>query len=253
VKSEISKNKQEVIEVIGCEEKPVNYDALEDKKARQKEVGSRLGLIRRDMGLKIDAFETKTGIPVSTLKKYESGISMPGGEALSGLVAAGININWLLSGTGQMYIADITEIDASSSGEYSYVQNLVDVHVSAGDGATATDGNGIEELAFKRKWLAMEGLSAKNLRVVACRGDSMAPTIPEDSTLLVDISQNELVREGIYVIRLDGHLFAKRLQRGQGGSIHVISDNTLYDKIIVTPEQHDLQIIGKTVWLGHTM
>lgn len=253
MKIEINEIKQGVKSKDGHPEKHVNADALDEKKARQKEIGSRLGKIRRDMGLKIDAFETKTGIPISTLKKYESGISMPGGEAMGGLIAAGININWLLSGKGQMYLEDFTDSGLSSAGEYSYVQNLVDVHVSAGDGATATDGNGIEELAFKRKWLAMEGLSAKNLRVVACRGDSMAPTIPENSTLLVDISQNELVREGIYVIRLDGHLFAKRLQRGQGGSIHVISDNTLYDKIIVTPEQHDLQIIGKVVWLGHTM
>ncbi|MDF1691736.1 MAG: S24 family peptidase [Zhongshania sp.] len=141
----------------------------------------------------------------------------------------------------------------ATSDDYAYVQKLVDVHVSAGDGATATDGDGIEELAFKRKWLAMEGLSAKNLRVVACRGDSMAPTIPEDSTLLVDISQNNFVREGIYVIRLDGHLFAKRLQRGQGGAILVISDNTMYSPIPVLPGQKDLQIIGKVVWLGHTM
>lgn len=224
-------------------------------------IGSRLALIR---GEKTQAkFADELGVHKNSLGNYERNGRTPDAEFLRKVIEAGYSANWLLYEIGEMRLKAQSDISENKptytasmptiNGDYSYVQKLVDVHVSAGDGAEATDGNGIEELAFKTKWLLMQGLSAKNLRVVACRGDSMSPTIPEDSTLLVDISQNDFVREGVYVIRLDGHLFAKRLQRGQGGSIHVISDNTLYDKIIVTPEKHDFQIIGKAVWLGHTM
>lgn len=222
-------------------------------------IGSRMKAAREALGYTQSDISTLCGSKLRSWQEYEKGGRSPGSQVIAGLVNIGVNANWLLNGAGEMLVkpdhgaSETTGPYVATSDDYAYVQKLVDVHVSAGDGATATDGDGIEELAFKRKWLAMEGLSAKNLRVVACRGDSMAPTIPEDSTLLVDISQNNFVREGIYVIRLDGHLFAKRLQRGQGGAILVISDNTMYSPIPVLPGQKDLQIIGKVVWLGHTM
>jgi len=226
-------------------------------------IGSRLALIR---GEKTQAkFAEELGVHKNSLGNYERNGRTPDAEFLRKMIEAGYSANWLLYEIGEMHLSkdyptvrpvyqdESVTYDSSVNTEYAYVEKLVDVHVSAGGGAEPSDGDGIEELAFKRKWLAMEGLSAKNLRVVACRGDSMTPTIPEDSTLLVDLSQNDFVREGIYVIRLDGHLFAKRLQRGQGGAILVISDNTMYSPIPVLPGQKDLQIIGKVVWLGHTM
>lgn len=234
---------------------------LDEKKVMHDQIaiGNRIKAVRELLGYTQSGISAQCGSKLRSWQEYEKGGRSPGSQVIAGLVSIGVNANWLLTGEGEMLTAANNGAAepllsySVASDDYAYVQKLVDVHVSAGDGAEPSDGDGIEELAFKRKWLAMEGLSAKNLRVVACRGDSMAPTIPEDSTLLVDISQNDFVREGVYVIRLDGHLFAKRLQRGQGGSIHVISDNTLYDKIIVTPEKHDFQMIGKAVWLGHTM
>lgn len=222
-------------------------------------IGNRIKAVRELLGYTQSGISKQCGSKLRSWQEYEKGGRSPGSQVIAGLVSIGVNANWLLSGEGEMlatanqYIAEAPKAYSTVNDDYAYVQKLVDVHVSAGGGAEPNDGDGIEELAFKRKWLAMEGLSAKNLRVVACRGDSMSPTIPEDSTLLVDISQNEFAREGIYVIRLDGHLFAKRLQRGQGGAILVISDNTIYSPIPVQPGQKDLQIIGKVVWLGHTM
>lgn len=213
-------------------------------------------------------FARMLGVHKNTLSNYERNKGTPDANFITKLVDMGFSAHWLLTGEGAILYANTTPpsihdnwlsnikdpaVGEKPQLEYSYVQKLVDVEVSAGAGSEATDGNGIEELAFKSKWLAMEGLSAKSLRVVTCRGDSMSPTIPENSTLLVDISQNEFAREGIYVIRLDDHLFAKRLQRGQSGAILVISDNALYSPITVLPGQQDLQVVGKVVWLGHTI
>lgn len=44
--------------------------------------------------------------PLPSLRDYELGKSIPGGEAIGGLVRAGINANWLLTGEGPMLLAD---------------------------------------------------------------------------------------------------------------------------------------------------
>lgn len=52
-------------------------------------------------------FGTATGIPVSTLKKYESNHSTPGGEAIQSIAGVGINVHWLVTGEGPMLLADL--------------------------------------------------------------------------------------------------------------------------------------------------
>jgi phage repressor protein C with HTH and peptisase S24 domain len=80
---------------------------------------------------------------------------------------------------------------------------------------------------------------------------SVAPSIPDDSTLLVYTSVNTFKQDGIYVVRMDGHLFAKRLQSGPGGALLVISDNSRYSPVTISRDDHDgFQVIGKVVWLG---
>lgn len=74
---------------------------------RQNTIGSRLGLARRAIGINIDAFSAITDIPVSSLKKYESSNSIPGGEAIQSTAKAGINAHWLVTGHGPMLIKDL--------------------------------------------------------------------------------------------------------------------------------------------------
>ncbi len=69
---------------------------------RQDTIGKRLSAARRAIGLSIDEFGAQTGIPVSTLKKYESGHRVPGGDAIQAITKAGINAHWLVTGEGPM-------------------------------------------------------------------------------------------------------------------------------------------------------
>jgi len=80
-------------------------------KTKTETIGSRIGTYRREERLSISEFGKITDIPVSSLKKYESNISMPGGEAIQSIAKAGINAHWLLTGKGQMLIKDIEDSD----------------------------------------------------------------------------------------------------------------------------------------------
>lgn len=60
--------------------------------------------VRKHLGITQEALAERTGIPLSTLKKYEGSHSEPGAEALARMSKADINAYWLLSGQGPMLL-----------------------------------------------------------------------------------------------------------------------------------------------------
>ena len=109
------KEKHSVSEVRQSYKKSVASDALSASEVRQATIGNRIAKARLQSSTSIDAFSNRTGIPVSTLKKYESGHRVPGGEALQAIAEIGINAHWLLTGDGRMH-ADELHPDAHADG-----------------------------------------------------------------------------------------------------------------------------------------
>lgn len=139
------------------------------------------------------------------------------------------------------------------SSEFALVP-LYDVEVSAGHGAHIDQEQIASQIAFRRDWLTQSGFNINNLVSLSARGDSMEPTVRDGDLLLVDTSQKEVIEDGIYVLLLDHHLLAKRLQRLYDGTIYIRSDNTAYERQVVPPDAADqLQIIGRVVWTGRRM
>lgn len=81
------------------------------------------------------------------------------------------------------------------------------------------------------------GVSTENACLVRVCGDSMADTVKDGAWLLVDQSAREVREEGIYVIRIEDALLARRLQRMANGSILMKCDNPAYDSDRVPVEQ----------------
>lgn len=133
---------------------------------------------------------------------------------------------------------------------------VYDVRAAAGHGATLDDEQVVSRLAFRWDWLSKEGLKPKGLAAITAAGDSMEPTVPDGSVLLVD-TEDDYPRDGIYVLRLDGGLVVKRLQRLQDGLVRIKSDNSAYDPVDVNvtqftepPHTESFRIIGRVVWIG---
>lgn len=72
-----------------------------------KALAERLVLARNALKLTQDALSGQSGIPLSTLKKYEGSHREPGADALSKLVKSGMNVNWLLTGDGDMKLETV--------------------------------------------------------------------------------------------------------------------------------------------------
>jgi phage repressor protein C with HTH and peptisase S24 domain len=85
-------------------------------------------------------------------------------------------------------------------------------------------------------------------------GDSMAPTLLDGDTVLVDTSRRQPNPPGIFVLDDGIALVAKRLEHIAGSEppeIRVISDNRRYPEYSRTADE--VHIVGRICWFGREM
>lgn len=98
-----------------------------------------------------------------------------------------------------------------------------------------------------------QGLLAKHqhngaVKVFAQTGQSMAPTINEGDSLLVDTNDNTLVDGGLFLLQIADSCVARRFQHLPDGGGLIKSDNPQFESIKVDPkEMGNLKVIGRLV------
>ncbi|WP_281687611.1 S24 family peptidase [Pseudomonas citronellolis] len=211
-----------------------------------KAIGTRIEELAARVGGKRE-LANLSGIHETQLYKYIKGAnapSIPAAVAIAG--AAGESLDWLLLGTRP----PLRATQPAEEDIYAYIP-LYDARCSSGHGAWNERARVLAHLAFTRYSLRKKGLNPETLSCLRNDGDSMLGLIEDDDTVMIDESRNTLEGEGVYVILLDDHLYAKRLQRQFDGSIHVISENKAYQVMVVPKAQlNELQIVGRAVWAG---
>ena len=130
----------------------------------------------------------------------------------------------------------------------------LDVDASAGAGALDADERQLGRIGFDLAWLRRSGLGdGAALSMIRVQGDSMAPTLSDGDEILVDRDDDAgRLRDGIYVMRIEGTLVVKRLAVGPAGRVSVRSDNETY------PAWADLdpgaiELVGRVVWVGRRL
>lgn len=72
------------------------------------EIGGRIKQAREALGLTQEAFALEAGAKSkSGLQDNERGKSMPGGVIIGGLAKRLVNTNWIFTGTGEMFVAEM--------------------------------------------------------------------------------------------------------------------------------------------------
>jgi phage repressor protein C with HTH and peptisase S24 domain len=129
---------------------------------------------------------------------------------------------------------------------------VLDTAASAGPGAIGEDRLSAAGMGFSEQWLRRlrPGGGHDGLSVIAVRGDSMLPTLADGDEILVDRRDaGEALREGVYVLRIDGALLVKRLVR-EGGGLAVRSDNPLAGPVDLAG---GVDVIGRVLWAGRKL
>lgn len=198
----------------------------------------------------------RAGVSPQTINNYISGRTDATAGFLSVLSAmSGHPVGWFFgehaTSVAQEQRAPYGPAAATREG-YVYLP-LYDVRASAGKGALSESENAVDVLAFKEDWVRRE-LRARpeDLNLIYVEGDSMEPDLRAGDIVLLDHTDTHARREGVYVIRMDGALLVKQLQRLPGGVVKVISRNTVYEPFTVTVAQledpNGFAVVGRVVW-----
>lgn len=79
----------------------------------------------------------------------------------------------------------------------------------------------------------------------------MSPTFSDGDVLLVDTglsARDPSSREGVYVLRVDGRNFIKRVTPTFDGKLQVTSDNPSSKTVQTLNGDHQVEVVGRVVW-----
>ncbi len=84
-----------------------------------------------------------------------------------------------------------------------------------------------------------------NLKIIRYNSDSMEPTILSGSLIIFDSSVLEYAGDGLYIIRYDGQITLKRLQRTGSDNYLLKSENPRYQDIRAPHDE--IEILGRAI------
>jgi phage repressor protein C with HTH and peptisase S24 domain len=130
---------------------------------------------------------------------------------------------------------------------------VFDLRAAAGAGALAEDRDPAGHLMFREQWLRRMASDIHRLFVLEISGDSMWETLHDGDHALVDPSQTNPRREGLYVIRIDDMLQVKRISMHPVTKLLTVkSDNPAYRSFDnIKPDE--IAIMGRVIWIGRSL
>ena len=126
--------------------------------------------------------------------------------------------------------------------------DVIELEAAAGDGDGATLERRKGWVWFRREWLERRGLDPETCIVIGVRGDSMEPTIPDGSSILVDRSSTDWLPPRILCLRTREGLLVKRAAKSESGEPLMASDHPGWPP---TPLPDGAEIVGRVRWMAH--
>lgn len=230
-------------------------------------VKTQLRTIRNTLKLSQQEFGKLLGIPQTTYANYENGkTNIPDDIKLKLFNEFSVNLNWLISGQGNMLLSDTTPVSytpVQKNDEYITATGKT-YPVSIPDG-----GLSIPILASKvsagpgEEWLPINFRENERLPIIErfirpykkdlvfsaeVRGDSMTGIQLFDGDMVVAV-RGYTDGEGIFVLTIDDEVYVKRLQWNPASKkIVVKSENERYEPFEIEPDR--ITILGKVIgWL----
>ena len=120
---------------------------------------------------------------------------------------------------------------------------------SMGGGSTETGDRTLTYLSFRTEWIRSKG-NPEYMTVIRAFGDSMDPTIPDGSVVLIDEARRQFVKNRIYYLRYNGQMYIKRLVE-RDGRLAIVSDND--PNLLLVSDADDFEIIGRCIWTARDL
>jgi len=157
-----------------------------------------------------------------------------------------VDLEWLVTGQQSERAGVVPEEGQDGRMSAVPIPYYQDIYASAGFGNDVVSTK-CEQVLMPANILPY---SARSFSVINVTGDSMSPTLRPNEKIVVDTAVNNYGESGIYVLRWDGCLYVKRLEKEPRGPLHIISDNPHSPSWKLEPledTQEDFAILGRVI------
>ena len=230
-------------------------------------VKTQLRTIRNTLKLSQQEFGKLLGIPQTTYANYENGkTNIPDDIKLKLFSEFSVNLNWLISGEGNMLLSDTTPVSytpVQKDDEYitasgkTYPVSIPDgglsipilaSKVSAGPGQERSPICFRDEERLPVIERFIRPYKKEMVFAAEVKGDSMTGIQLFDGDMVIAV-KGYTDGDGIFVLTIDDEVYVKRLQWNPATKkISVMSENDRYAPFEVEPER--ITILGKVIgWL----
>lgn len=239
------------------------------------EVGARLRDLRVKSDLSQRQFADFLGISLRAYQNYERGERRVSADIARKLSEkSGVNPDWLLSGTGQMYKDNASygaKISPEDGDRFGYLEFFIHPDQLFGDedearisskniGERGDIQDIIQSIALEPKFVRnILRANPSDIYVVYIEDDAMSPSINRGDIVLINEAEKQVARDGVFAINVNNRVLVRRLQVRPGDVAHIISDNAAFPpylakigdgKEIINDEGCLIQVLGRVIWKG---
>lgn len=197
-----------------------------------------------------------TGLTTAAISQYKTGkiLTLNAMAAQKIADALGVNVEWLVTGEGNMIKPNIISLDSADSNKLpaGFVQ-IPEYKICFGAGeAEEPTYEEIQDCVpayFRSTFFSDRGINPKNCKRFKVIGDSMIPLINDGDYITVDCTPKDYIENNqIYALVFDHSLRIKRLIKSFK-SLTIRSDNPIYSDEVLTLEEaaQMIHIIGKVI------
>ena len=197
-----------------------------------------------------------TGLTTAAISQYKTGkiLTLNAMAAQKIADALGVNVEWLVTGEGNMIKPNIISLDNANSDKLpaGFVQ-IPEYKICFGAGeAEEPTYEEIQDCVpayFRSSFFSDRGINPKNCKRFKVIGDSMIPLINSGDYITVDCTPKDYIENNqIYALVFDHSLRVKRLIKSFK-TLTIRSDNSIYPDEVLTLEEaaQMIHIIGKVI------
>lgn len=187
------------------------------------QIGERLFQIREKLGLNQTFFAKKLNLLTQTYSRYEKGErDLPDSVKII-LRESGVNIDWLLTGEGEMFRGETKEVSQT----YAKIP-LLRQRVSCGPGKNWEESDAVE--TYIEPLCLIPSFRNKNIYAFRAEGLSMVGAGIHDGDIVLFDAGSNAPEDDIYVFAWEGNVFCKLLKFNEFE--HIINVYSLHSKEI---------------------
>ena len=244
-------------------------ESVQGKTTGMEILGYRLEEARKTARLSQRRLAREIGTASSQISMVENGkAGMSLKMALAAAKALGVSMDYLVGlvsdprpskqmltqlQTSIARMRDLEEERPELDGDWGDYVAISEIDTSAGIGAVVQDEHVTGRMKFPYRWLRQRTLRPAMCRIIRVVGESMEPTLPDGSALLINLDSKNRKDGKIFVIRIGDELVVKRTVMDREAGWLLVSDNRNKKTWATRPWPEDAQVIGEVKWLGRSL